>query len=161
MSLKFTNPAFVGSSLVPALALAFMPLTTLSQPVLAQTCERLDVVGGEGTEITKTVSPPDLLFFNNNWNTDFAMNSGRSYSYFVVDFISESGTTYNIDVFLKYPDDSVDRSYSVKERTVTEGEPIAIRAEARSSSDPYQVNLRVGGLNSGGNTYTASVSGCR
>lgn len=145
----------------PAVAAAISLISLLGscQPAAAQTCEKLDVIGGEGNEVTKTVSLPNLLFFNSNWNTDFVV--GRPYRYYIVDFMSDSGSTYNIDVFLKYPDESVDASYGVRERSVPEGEAIAIRAEPRVSSDPYQVNLRVGGLNSEGNTYTASVSGCR
>lgn len=156
MKLKSTLP-----TVAAAFALSLMAFLNTSKPAQAQTCEPLAVIGGEGTTVTKTVSLPGLLFINSNWDTDFVMNPGESYSYFMVDFMSESGSSYDIDVFLKYPDNSVDASYSVRERNVPEGEAIAIRAESRVSSDPFQVNLRVGGLNAEGNTYTASVSGCR
>lgn len=155
MTLKLTRTT------VAALTFAMTALASWSKPVTAQTCEYLNVVGAEGTEVTKTVSLPGLLFINSNWDTDFVLNEGASYNYFVVNFLSESGTSYDIDVFLKYPDDSVDASYRVRERNVPEGEPITIRAESRVRSDPYQVNVRVGGFNAEGNTYTASVIGCR
>ena len=145
-------------------ALAYVSLSStallgLGTPASAQTCTPLDVVGAQGTEVTKTVSLPGLLFIDSNWDTDFSVSG--AYSYFVVNFLSDSGTSYDIDVFLKYPDDSVDSAYSTRNRSVVEGEPIAIQAESRISSSPYQVNLRVGGLNAEGNTYTASVVGCR
>ncbi|MEM9162262.1 MAG: hypothetical protein AAGC54_04245 [Cyanobacteria bacterium P01_F01_bin.4] len=126
----------------------------------AQTCTPLAIVGTSATEVTKTVTPPGTLFSNTNWNTDFVV-SGGSYRYFVVNFLSQSGTTYDIDVHLKYPDESIDTAYSVREAPFTESEAITITAESRVSSDPYQVNLRVGGLSSEGNTYTASIMGCR
>ena len=130
----------------------------LCQPARAQSCTPLSVVGSTETEITKTVSLPGLLFINSNWDTDFEIS--RPYNYFVVTFESLGGNPYDIDVFLKYPDDSFDASYSVRERSIPANEPFTITAESRVSSDPYQVNLRVGGITSEGNTYTASVSGC-
>lgn len=130
-------------------------------PASAQVCESLDVVGGEGTSVTKTVSPPGVLFIDDNWNTDFAVPNDESYRYFVVTFVPQSGESYDIDVHLKYPDDSLDTAYSVRNSIFPEGESVTIQAEARASSNPYQVNLRVGGLNAEGNTYSASVTGCR
>lgn len=133
-----------------------------SNPVaLAQACQALSVVDGAGTEVTKTVSPPGVLFIDSNWNTDFSVPSGVSYRYFEVTFTPESGESYDVDVNLKYSDDSIDQAYSVRDRVFTENEAVSIQAESRASSTPYQINLRVGGLNASGNTYTASVRGCR
>jgi hypothetical protein len=128
-------------------------------PAVAQTCEPLPVLGSTSTEVNKTVSPPGLLLVNTNWNTDFVADG--SYDYFLVNFTSESGETYDVDVNLKYPDDSVDSAYSIREGTFPEGETVVIEASSRVASDPYQVNLRVGGIYAEGNTYSASVSGCR
>lgn len=132
-----------------------------SGAALAQACETLSLVGGEGTEVTKTVSPPGVLFVDSNWNTDFSVPTGRSYRYFEVTFLPESGENYDIDVNLKYADDSVDSAYSVRDSVFPERMPVTIQAESRTNSSPYQINLRIGGLNASGNTYTASVSGCR
>ncbi|MEM9908065.1 MAG: hypothetical protein AAF921_23885 [Cyanobacteria bacterium P01_D01_bin.44] len=126
----------------------------------AQSCTPLAIVGTSETEVTKTITPPGTLFSNTNWNTDFVVSDG-SYRYFVVNFLPQSGTLYDIDVHLKYPDESIDTAYSVREALFTEGEAVTINAESRVSSGPYQVNLRVGGLSSEGNTYTASIVGCR
>lgn len=133
----------------------------ISQSARAQACDALAVVGGEGTRVTKTVSLPGVLFVDSNWNTDFAIPNGTAYSYFDVAFVSESGESYDIDVNLKYSDESVDQSYSIRDRDFTEGEAVTIRAESRRRSSPYQVNLRIGGINAEGNTYTVAVSGCR
>ncbi|NER82910.1 MAG: hypothetical protein F6K42_25815, partial [Leptolyngbya sp. SIO1D8] len=122
---------FTATALVSAIA-----------PAFAQVCEALEVVGGEGTEVSKTVSPPGALFIDDNWNTDFAVT--ESYAYFLVNFLPESGESYDIDVHLKYPDDSIDSAYSVNNGTFPEGETETIRAESRRNSSPYQINLRVG-----------------
>ncbi|MEO0768410.1 MAG: hypothetical protein AAFY72_03100 [Cyanobacteria bacterium J06649_4] len=148
----------IRTTAVVAFSLSLTTLATISPPAKAQTCVPLAIVGSEETEVTKTVSLPGLLFINSNWDTDFVVDS--PYNYFVVNFESQGGNPYDIDVFLKYPDDSVDSSYHVRERSIPANEPITITAESRVSSDPYQVNLRVGGITSEGNTYTASVSGC-
>lgn len=130
-------------------------------PASAQMCEPLEVIDGEGAEVTKTVSLPGALLIDTNWNTDFAVSSDASYDYFLVNFLAENGESYDVDVHLKYPDESVDTVYSVRDGSFPEDELIAIRADSRFSGNPYQVNLRVGGLNAEGNTYTASVMGCR
>lgn len=147
-------------TLRPFLFLSAMALFSMERPAIAESCTPLEVVEGEGaTEVSKTVTLPGLLFIDSNWDTDFAADG--SYSYFVANVVSESGNPYDIDVFLKYPDESYDAAYSVRDISLTPGEPLTITAESRLRSDPYQVNLRVGGLNAEGNTYTASVSGCR
>ncbi|MBE7383106.1 MAG: hypothetical protein F6J95_017040 [Leptolyngbya sp. SIO1E4] len=148
----------------PSIATGVLGLTATAlisaiAPAYAQVCEPLEVVGGEGTEVTKTVSPPGALFIDDNWNTDFAVTT--SYAYFLVNFLPESGESYDIDVHLKYPDDSIDSAYSVSNGIFPEGDSETIRVESRRNSNPYQVNLRVGGLNAEGNTYTASINGCR
>ncbi|MEO1400433.1 MAG: hypothetical protein AAFV72_04165 [Cyanobacteria bacterium J06635_1] len=142
------------------MAVGLTSTATLASTATAQTCTPLSIVGTSETEVTKTVSPPGTFFTNTNWNTDFVISSG-SYRYFIVNFLSQRGTTYDIDVHLKYPDESIDTAYSVREASFAEGEPVTITAESRVSSDPYQVNLRVGGLSSEGHTYTASILGCR
>jgi len=154
MNLTAITTKFFGAASLTAVG-----LISATVPALGQTCEPLPVVGGTSTEVDKTVSPPGLLLVNTNWNTDFAVDG--PYDYFLVDLTSESGDTYDVDVNLKYPDDSVDTAYSVREGTFPEGETVTIEASSRFASDPYQVNLRVGGINAEGNTYTASVSGCR
>lgn len=128
---------------------------------IAQTCEPLEVVGEEGTEVTKTVSVPGFLLIDTNWNTDFIVPSNESYDYFVVNFLPQDGESYDVDVHLKYPDDSMDTAYSVRDSFFPEEELVTIEAASRFASDPYQINIRIGGLNAEGNTYTTSVMGCQ
>lgn len=129
-------------------------------PAIAQTCTPLEVVEGNGTtEVSKTVTLPGILFVDSNWNTDLAVTI--PYSYYVATVTSHSGNPYDIQVFLKYPDGTADESYSVDNISLFPEEPLRITAEPRARSNPFQVNLEIGGLNAEGNTYTAAVSGCR
>lgn len=146
---------------VYATVVGLSTIAHLTSPASAQTCEPLDVVDGAGTEVTKTVSLPGTFLIDTNWNTDFVVAGNESYDYFVVNFLSEDGESYDMDVHLKYSDESVDTVYSVRDGIFPEGETMSVRATSRLDGDPYQVNLRVGGLNAEGNTYTASVLGCQ
>lgn len=140
--------------------LSLMATVGLENSAKAQTCTPLAVVEGNGeTEVTKTVTLPGLFFIESNWDTDFAVE--ESYDYFVTTVTSLGGNPYDIDVFFKYPDESFDSAYGIRDISLAEDEPLVITSESRIGTDPYQVNLRVGGLDAEGNTYTASVSGCR
>ena len=146
--------------------LAFLALASTAallgfeSPAITQTCTPLEVVDGNGaTFVRKTVSLPGVLFVNSNWNTDFVVTV--PYSYYVATVVSHSGNPYDVQVFLKYPDGSADESYSIENFSIAPSEPLVITAEPRAFSDPFQVNVEVGGLNAEGNTYTTYVSGCR
>jgi len=152
MYTRFMTTAIAGTAAIATL--------TAIAPASAQVCDPLEVVNGEGsTEVTKTVSPPGTLLLDTNWNTDFTVD--ESYDYFVVNFTSENGEMYDVDVNLKYPNDSTETEYSVRDEFFPGNETVTIQAEPRVGSTPYQVNLRVGGFDAEGNTYTASVVGCR
>ena len=127
----------------------------------AQTCRSLGDVGSGETEVTKTVSTFGVLFIRSNWHTDFAVPGGTNFRYFVATILPIEGDTYDIDVNLKYSDDTIDQAYTVNNAVLTEGEPLHVRASSRSGDDPFQINVRVGGTQAEGNTYTVSVVGCR
>ena len=133
----------------------------LGSPTQAQTCRSLEDVGSGETEVTKTVSTFGVLFIRSNWHTDFAVPGGNNFRYFVATILPLEGDTYDIDVNLKYSDDSVDQSYTVRNAVLTEGQPLRIRASSRSGDEPFQISVRVGGTQAEGNTYTVSVVGCR
>jgi hypothetical protein len=64
-------------------------LFSVQLPTHAETCTPLSLVGGQGSEVTKTVSGPTLpgpfgiKIKRNNWNTDWAVPGGRKFSRFV------------------------------------------------------------------------------
>ena len=144
---------------IAAMGLAMNPSTQ------AQTCRSLEDLGGGGAEITKSVSLPPLgvgLFpIRSNWHTDFVVPGGNNFQYFVATILPIDSARYDIDVNLKYSDDTLDQAYTARNADLTEGEPLRVRADTRPGDTPFQVNVRVGGLQAEGNTYTVSVVGCR
>ncbi len=141
----------------------------IDAPVSAdEKCQAFEVVGGNGTTQTKTVTPPSVPFvpfvpfvsFSNNWNTDFAVPGGRTFKRYLVTIKPESNVTYGIELNLKYSNNTFDQFY--KQNTdIKAGETLRISATPRSSSEPYQVNALIGGVeNASGTTYQLTVYGC-
>ena len=145
--------------MLSGLATLTAPMTA---PTMAQSCTPLEVVGGEGTDVTKIVSPiGTFIFINTNWDTDFAVPGNSSYTSFVVTMLPEEGEVYDIDVYYKYSDGTADQVYSAAGAVLTEGEVLRIAEPDRVNDNPFQVNVRVGGTAAEGNRYTISVQGCR
>lgn len=130
----------------------------------------LDVVGGEGTEVEKTPTNPTFpvplpgplpsITIRDNYNTDWAIPGRDHYQQFVVAIVPDDSDDYDIEVHLKYGDDTDEEIYERGSTDLTEGELFLITAEPRDDLQPYQVNLRVGD-EAIGNAYTATVIGCR
>jgi hypothetical protein len=139
----------------------FFPLTTK-----AETCMPLPVVGGEGSEITKTISHPNIpgpagiRIARNNWNTDWAVPGGKNFRNFVATITSETNNTFNIRVYLKFSDQTSTRIFRSKDVEIGPKNPLVVRAEATPNDQPFQVNVWAGGLPNIGKTYTALVVGC-
>jgi hypothetical protein len=126
----------------------------------AETCAALNVIGGTGTEVKKTVSPVSTLVSNNNWNTDFAIPSGSTFNRYVATIVPENNANYDVKLILKYSDNSSSGAYRKDNVAVKVGQPLRLVGTPRANSDPFQVNVFVGGINAIGNTYTVSVLGC-
>lgn len=138
------------------------PLPAVQPLQLSQAnCTPLPVVGGSGTSVTKTVTPGGAgPFFRDNWNTDFAVPADASFRRYVAKIQSASANvTYQAALNLKYSNGTVDESFSgsvylpsnlSKELT---GLP-------RRDSQPFQVNVNLGGIDAVGSTYILSVLGC-
>jgi hypothetical protein len=133
---------------------------SFASSVRAETCAALYVVGGNGTSVKKTVSPFSTLLTSNNWNTDFSVPSDRSYDRYVATILPENDANYDVELNLKYSDNSSSTSYKKENISVRVGTPLRLVGLPRSQSDPYQVNVFIGGFNAIGNTYTVSVLGC-
>ena len=131
-----------------------------ASPTHAETCEPLNVIGANGITVKKTVSPFSTLVTKNNWNTDFAVPSDRSYSRYVVTIDPQNNAYYDIELNLKYSDNSSSGAYKKANVAVKFGQPLIFIGVPQSRRDPYQVNVFIGGLNAIGNTYTVSVDGC-
>lgn len=141
---------------------------SLNLPVRAETCTPIALVGGTGSEITKTVAQPTIpgpfgvKITRNNWNTDWAIPGGAVFRRYVATVTSSDGGTFDIMMFLKYSDQTEDEFFNSRRVELAAGKPLTIEGTPRSDKEqPFQVNLFVNGVASIGETYTASVVGCR
>lgn len=138
-------------------------------PAFPSGCTPLRVVGGEGTEVTKSTSAPGIpiplpiggISTRSNWNTDWVVPSNQSFRRFIVTIMPRGNSKYNIAMYLKYADDTVDKFYDHGSIDLTKDHPLTVSDEPRAGMQPYQVNVRVGGLNSLGVNYSAAVAACR
>ena len=162
-------PALVCSTLI-------VPTSVLAQETsfddgcpAGTTAEPLLLVGGEGSEVEKTPANPalpvpgpipGLLTIRDNFNTDWEIPGGQRFEQFTVVVIPEETDDYDVEISLKYGDDSSDRLYNEGDTELTAGEPIVVTVAPRESLHPYQVNVRVGD-ESIGNRYRATAVGCR
>lgn len=126
----------------------------------ADECYPLNVIGGTGTTVKKTVSPFSTLVTSNNWNTDFSVPSDRSFNSYEATIVPENNANYDVELSLKYRDRSSSRAYKKDNVAVKVGQPLRLMGVPQSPSNPFQVNVFVGGLNAIGNTYSVSVEGC-
>jgi len=132
----------------------------LASSAQAETCSALNIIGATGTKAKKTVSPISTLVTNNNWNTDFAVAGGRSFNRYVATIVPENDANYDVKLSLKYSDNSSNEAYRKDGVPVKVGRPLRLVGVPRSQSEPFQVNVFVGGISAIGNTYTVSVAGC-
>lgn len=139
----------------------------LNLPVQAETCTPIPLVGGQGSEVTKTVSQPTIpgpfgvKITRNNWNTDWAVPGGQNFRRFIVTITSNDGGPFDVKMFLKYSDQTADEFYNNSAIQIPPNKPLKIEGTPRPDNQPYQVNLFVDGIPAMGKTYTASVVGCR
>lgn len=145
--------------------MAVLPLL-LQFPASAQgQCVPLQVVGSDQTEITKTVTSVAANLLpgaRTNWDTDWAVPGGQAFSQFRATVVSDAGgEALDIDLYLKFSDQSSERVYHGEGVALQPGDPLVLSASPQAGDEPYQINLRVGGVEADGVTYTAAVVGCR
>lgn len=128
-------------------------------PAYAQSCTPLKVVGGTGTQVKKTVSPPGAEIVKSNWNTDFAVASTSSFRRYIATISPLNKGQYSVQMSLKYNDGSVDKVFD-QTLNLPQNRLYRITGSPRVNANPYQVNLSIGGIPVVGNSYTVSVSGC-
>ncbi len=140
-------------------------------PPLPKNCTPLPLVGGEGSEVTKTSSTPGFrvplpgpapsVGVRNNWNTDWFVPSGQVFRKYRVVFMPRDSRQFSVNATLKYPDNSIDQFYQEPGRQFTANKPLVIETSPRANLQPFQVNTNIGGLESVGSRYTVVVAGCR
>jgi hypothetical protein len=150
--------------------LAFLTLVSClclsTTEVKAETCTPLQLVGGEGSRVTKTVSQPTIPgpwginITGNNWNTDWAVPGGRMWKNFKVKVTSEQEQSFNVRMFLKFADQTSEEGYNQTAVVISPTKPLSVRLKPKNNQQPFQVNLFVGDVKNIGQTYTAEVSAC-
>jgi hypothetical protein len=132
----------------------------------AETCRPLPLVGGQGSEVSKTVSQPTIpgpfgiKIAHNNWNTDWAVPGDKDFKRFIATISSEEGGSFDVKMYLKYSDQTAGEYFNKTSVAINKNSPLKIEARPRPGDQPYQVNVFVGGLDKMGNSYNASVVGC-
>jgi len=146
---------------------------TLSAQAKTETCIPIPLVGGQGNQVIKTVSPPTIPagplgmlgvnITNNDWNTDWAvpLGDGKPFRRFLVTLLSNDGGPFEVRMYLKYGDQTSDEFYNQKSLQLSNDKPLKIEAIPRANNQPYQVNVFVAGINALGKSYSATVVGCR
>lgn len=146
-------------------------ILSLNLSVQAETCVPIIVVGNQANSVTKSVSPPAIPagplgmmgidVTTNNWNTDWAIPGDVKFRRFVATITSNDGGPFDIQMYLKYSDQTASEFFNEQGVNFQPGVPLTIEATPRPEDEPYQVNLLVNGLEALGKTYTATVVGCR
>jgi hypothetical protein len=146
------------------------PVSDAPFPAFPSNCEPLPVVGGEGNEITKEVSPPSFSAsvpgpvsprIRSNWRTDWFVPTGRTYTSYVVIFMPRANRNFDVSMSLRYPDDGNQRFFRRRRVDFRANEPITVEATPdRVDLAPFQVNTNVGGVQAVGARYTMAVAGC-
>jgi hypothetical protein len=156
---------------MPPVSMRVLPLATalatallgLPRPALAQTCQFLAPVGGNGVTniVTKTIGPGNPLG-RPNWNTDFFVT--QSFSSFKLFFTADSSVsaTYPIQGYLKFTDGSslqvINEKFAPQMGTGRHWDVPAVPGKTVS-----QVNFKIGASGdqaATGFTYRISVQGC-
>jgi hypothetical protein len=133
------------------------------RPALAQTCQFLAPVGGNGVTniVTKTIGPGNP-FGRPNWNTDFFVT--QSFSSYKLFFTADSSVsaTYPIQGYLKFTDGSslqvINENFAPQMGTGRHWDVPAVPGKTVS-----QVNFKIGASRdqaATGFTYRISVQGC-
>lgn len=159
----------VFNHLQPSLAQSTEPKDAPLPPLPAN-CRPLPLVGGEGSAVTKTASPPGARIplpgpapsvgVRNNWNTDWFVPSGQPFRQYRVTFMPHNDGEFSVNMTLKYPDDSIDQFFRENRRQFAANKPLVVETSPREDLQPYQVNTNIGGLQTVGSRYTVAVAGC-
>lgn len=147
------------------------PVQDVPFPSFPSNCELLPVVGGEGSEITKTVSPPSLSVplpgpvsagTRNNWHTDWFMPTGPVYTSYMIIFMPRENRNFDVSMFLKFPDATNQRFYRRRRVDFRANEPVTVEVTPeRTDLAPFQINTNIGGVQAVGARYTVAAAGCR
>jgi hypothetical protein len=157
------SSSFVIGTAVTIASTIGIALNTTLPATAQQACVPLRAVEGNGeTTVRKRISSPGVVpGVNNNWNTDFAVPTGRRFTSYIATITPENAAAYNVGVNLKYNNNTSREVYRQDRIELSRNVPYQIRANTPpgTTRQPYQVNLNVSGTF--GNTYQARVFACQ
>ncbi|MBE9008668.1 hypothetical protein IQ250_00370 [Pseudanabaenaceae cyanobacterium LEGE 13415] len=156
----------VGCSLAIGTAIAMsqtLPAISQTAPATQANCIPLRVVDGNGSTTTrKSISSPGVLpGVNNNWNTDFAVPTGRRFTSYIATITPENAAEYDVTINLKYSNNTSTEVFDGDNLALGRFVPyqLKISTPPEVTRQPYQVNLNIRGTL--GNTYQARVFACQ
>lgn len=135
-------------------AIALLLSLTSGEAGLTAQCTPLKVVDGTGTSVRKKVQ-------RRNSNTDFAVPNNARFSRYVATLkaLAGNGKTFKVKMNLKYPNGTFDEAFSGSVLLASD-QSDQFTGSPRVGSQPYQVNMVVGGLDALTTGYSLSVVGC-
>lgn len=149
----------LSAMMLPIAAEAQAPATT---PTTANaSCVALREVTTGKAEVRKQVKNSIFgstgVFTSSNWNTDFVVPTGRSFSYFVGIMEPENDATYDISVHLKYPDRTSSMVFQ-RNMPMRRMQVYSLPFTSPTGVQPFQINARVGGENN--TAYRLAILAC-
>lgn len=125
-------------------------------PNIPPNCQMLTEVSTGETHITKQIQN---LGITNNFNTDFDIPAGVTFSSYRAMIEVENNAKYDVTLNLKYGDNSVSTVYQKKQMPMMIGEQYSLPFETPIDKQPYQLNFNIAGPNN--TTYTISAMACQ
>jgi hypothetical protein len=144
--------------LLTGITMVLLPiaLVTQTESAQAQSCVKFREVSTGQTSIQKTISINALG--RNDWNTDFAVPMGTTFSYFIARVYPQNSANYQVAINLKYNNNASSQVFN-QNVPMQRFQLYSKTFRTPTAKQPYQVNMNVGGdVN---NVYSVAVLGCR
>jgi hypothetical protein len=142
------------TTLYLAIAAIMLPQSAQAFPAVPPNCVYLREVTTRNTVIRKVIETN-----NSNANVDFVVPTGTSFSSYVGMMIPENNAGYNVEVNLKYNDNTTSRAIDRKI-------PQALRSylyrqpfRTPTSQQPFQINSRITGQRN--TAYRVAILACQ
>ncbi len=111
-------------------------------------------------QVRKTISLSNVPGFN--WNTEFAIPTGKYYKSYVARIYPNNNGKYNAKLSLKYSNGTTKTYYNKEGVLVRRDRPLYMKAKSGYNyKQVSSVNVYFGSPVATGKTYTIQVKGCR
>ncbi len=145
---------------IAGVAMTLMPISLFADTQKAQAqpqgCVYFREVTTGKTSIQKTVSIRGLG--TNNWDTDFAVPVGTTFSYFIARVFPQNNANYQVTINLKYTNDTSSEVFR-SSLPMTRMQLWSKIFRTPTVKQPVQINMNVG--SDVNNVYSVAVLGCK